>query len=196
MFRLYELTERKAKAEELYLERVLDGQNPGDLAELIEVTEQDLKDELMQLARVKKNLDLAITATKAEEERLREKRKRMEGAADSLKQRLVEIFVGEHIEGPIRDGVLTVSLRRNPARVEVEKLDVPRVTEAALLLNGRSFKVDVPVYFPGDIPEDRYLRVKVDLDVSKDQVKEDWKLTHSIPAGMQVIENEHTVVIR
>src|SRR3989337_1112785 len=127
MFRLYELTERKAKAEELYLERVLDGLDPGNLAELIEETEADLKDEIIQLARVKKNLDLAVEATEAEEKRLREKRKRMEAASDHVRDRMVGIFVEAQLEGPLRDGVLTVSLRRKPPRVEVEKLDVPRV---------------------------------------------------------------------
>ena len=195
MFRLYELTERKARAEELYLERVLDGLDPGDLSELIAETEADLATEIIQLARVKKNLDTAVEATETEEKRLREKRKRMEAAADRVRDRILGIFLDGQIEGPVRDGVLTVSMRRKPPRVEVDKLDVPMMTEAALLLNGRSLKVDVPVYFT-ELPDTRYLRVKVDIDVSKDQVKDDWKSTGTTPPAMHIINNEHTVVIR
>jgi prophage DNA circulation protein len=128
---LYELTEAYQKLQD-YADAV--AEDPALEAErqaLIDSVDEQIDAKLTSIARVLRNYDAEIEALREEERRLAKKRRARENAAAWLK-RYAKQQMEQAGKRKISDGVLTVALQKNPARLKLN-IDEAMVPDEYLL---------------------------------------------------------------
>lgn len=149
------------------------------LMESEEITEEDknkIKAELTMLLQQKsqniigytKNIELTINAMKEEEKRIAENRKSLESKLDKFKQ-----YVKENME---RLGITkmetelgTLSIAKNPLSVEIENED------------------EIPAEFKQEI---------VTIKIDKTAIKNHFKETGEVAAGVQIVDDKTSLRIK
>ena len=144
-----------------------------------EITEEDknkIKAELTMLLQQKsqniigytKNIELTINAMKEEEKRIAENRKSLESKLDKFKQ-----YVKENME---RLGITkmetelgTLSIAKNPLSVEIENED------------------EIPAEFKQEI---------VTIKIDKTAIKNHFKETGEVAAGVQIVDDKTSLRIK
>jgi predicted transcriptional regulator len=113
MERLYELADQIKS----YLEVEL---LPEELAEQFERIQMVFTDKVLASVRLIKNWEAETEAIKAEESRLSQRRKSLQGKIESLKEYIKGQM--EFVNIPqIRDEIFTVTVRKNPVSCEVKE---------------------------------------------------------------------------
>ena len=120
---IYELT-----AEYLHLQEVFENLDSTDedykaLAELLEITENNIEEKAENYAKVIKNFEAGVTGLKAEEKRLAEKRKRLETSIETLKLNLYNAMIATG-KRKFEKGVFKFAIQKNGGALPVV-VDVP-----------------------------------------------------------------------
>jgi hypothetical protein len=111
--RLFELTEQYNQ-----LRNMLDDtEDPQCILDTLESIEADIEDKVINIAKIKKELDAEAATIKVEEERLNVRRKSREAHADRLKQYLEEQLtkLGKDVKTPL----MTVAMQKNGQSIKV-----------------------------------------------------------------------------
>ena len=120
---LYDLT-----SEYLHLQEVLENvdatqEDYDTLTDLLEITEKDIEEKAENYAKVIRNFEGNVTALKAEEKRLAEKRKRLETSIETLKMNLYNAMVATG-KRKFEKGVFKFAIQKNGGALPVI-VDVP-----------------------------------------------------------------------
>lgn len=120
---LYDLT-----SEYLHLQEVLENvdatqEDYETLTDLLEITEKDIEEKAENYAKVIRNFEGNVTALKAEEKRLAEKRKRLETSIETLKQNLQTAMIATG-KRKFKKGVFKFAIQKNGGALPVI-VDVP-----------------------------------------------------------------------
>lgn len=138
-FHLYDATDAIEIVRDWILEhdeemRANEGVLPDELAELLAKVEGDFATKAKRVGHFVRELTREIKAIEAEEDRLRDRRKSRENAADRLKRYLeVNMLATEKMR--IEDALITLRIQKNPPSCIIEKEPTQEELENLFLLD-------------------------------------------------------------
>lgn len=202
---LYEITEALNQIEDEVLTAAWEGEGeevslPEEMIRVLDSLKLEATEKILELGKLLKNWRGEIGAVKAEENRLKDKRKRLEDGVDRVRGYILEAMDSLDERKLSIPGIVTVSKQKTPARVEIEgevlTRDI-RITvlgpqggiEREVLVEG----VEVPV---PDSVEDEFVTTQVALYIAKKKAKEHWAKTGEVPEGLRIVDDGQTVAVR
>lgn len=121
---LYELTERYQQIADLAFEESEDdGRISREFMEIMQSLEGQIEQKLASMCRVVKTLEAVSDACKAEEERIRDKRKRAENHVERIKSYMMNAMEILGVKKIVADELFTVAIQKSPPSLSIIDFD-------------------------------------------------------------------------
>lgn len=203
---IYELSQKAQELADLYLDRVIAGEDGGNLLEVAAETEEELQRAILDRAKMVKNWQARLEALKAHKREIETSMRHLAGCIERAKETALEAMQRHAIDGPLRDVAIRISQRKSPDSVEViEPLEIPEVLPTEVVVDlGDMKRIPIETETKTDLAmlrslvekgdPARYIRARVVLELDKGATKRAIQGGDAVPGVALITDKRHVVI--
>lgn len=140
---LYETSDTLTKLMDIALDRMNEGESIFGLFDLTMAKREELMEAITQRARMLKNVALEKAKVQEAEKRLAERKRQLHRMDSEIRRAMQNAIEEFDLPLPIKDGLVTVTIKRIPDKVEWEQYDVPEEFPAVLTVDLGTRKMEM-----------------------------------------------------